>query len=170
MIVGGVAVIGFVVIGAVLFFVRRERRPKETQNAASIPKAVSEHDISDWQRYLADAETFKQTDIWSELLSLAAQKPGREARVLSSARQEVLDGELARLFPDFSARLRSDYPALTAGDVKLCCLSLVPLSTFARALCFGSVESNIIKQRKHTIKKKLCTDARGRALFEFIFN
>jgi hypothetical protein len=80
-----------------------------------------------------------------------------------------LDGELAARFADFAATLREGWPTLTTGDVKLCCMSLLPLTPFARALCFGSTETNIIKQRKHTIKKKLAADTRGRALFDFIF-
>jgi hypothetical protein len=172
--VAGMVVVALIIVGAALFFLRRGRRPKnDPQSAAPVPETASgtapDRDISDWRRYLADAEAFKQTAVWDEIARLAAQKPGREARVLSLARQEVLDGELALRFLDFAARLRAEYPALTAGDIKLCCLSLVPLSTFARALCFGSVESNIIKQRKHTIKKKLGGSPHGRALFEFIF-
>jgi hypothetical protein len=176
--VAGMVVVTLIVVGTALFFLRRGRQPKNyPQSAAPAPETAPEttpetapdHDISDWLRYSADAEAFKQTAVWNEIESLAAQKPSREARVLSLARQEVLDVELAMRFSDFAARLRAEYPALTAGDVKLCCLSLMPLSTFARALCFGSVESNIIKQRKHTIKKKLGGTPRDRALFEFIF-
>lgn len=77
--------------------------------------------------------------------------------------------ELAETFSDFATTLRNTYPALTAGDVKMCCLSLLPLSPFGRALCYGSTETNIIKQRKHTIKKKLSADAPGHALFDLIF-
>jgi hypothetical protein len=118
---------------------------------------------------LADAEIFRRTALWDELSALAAQPAGRGARVMSASRMEVLDGELAVRFADMAERLRTGWPSLTAGDVKLCCLSLLPLSTFARALCFGSTETNIIKQRKHTIKKKLSAAPPGPALFEFIF-
>jgi hypothetical protein len=119
--------------------------------------------------WLADAEGFKQTAVWAEIAELAAQRRGREARVLTTARQEVLDAELAERFAGFAAALREGWPALTGGDVKLCCLSLLPLSPFGRALCFGSTETNIVKQRKHTIKKKLGEDERGRAMFDFVF-
>jgi hypothetical protein len=118
---------------------------------------------------LIDAEIFKQTPIWAEVSALAAQPSGRDAKVLTTARQEVLDAELAVRFADFAGTLRGGYPSLTAGDVKLCCLSLLPLTPFGRALCFGSTETNIVKQRKHTVKKKLAVDARGQALFDFIF-
>jgi hypothetical protein len=166
---GGLVLLALLVGGVVVFLVRRGRATKEAKGDINLTEVTSNPDIYDWSRYLTDAEAFKQTEIWNEIVSLGAQKPGREARVLSLTRQEVLDEELSRQFSDFAAHLQADCPALTAGDVKLCCLSLLPLSTFARSLCFGSVESNIIKQRKHTIKKKLCSDTRGSALFEFIF-
>jgi len=120
--------------------------------------------------WLAEAEAFRQTAMWAEIAPLAAAKPGRDARVLTTARQDVLDADLAATFPVFAAHLRAACPPLTAGDVKLCCLSLAGLGAFGRAVCFGSTETNIIKQRKHTIKKKLSTDAGSRALFEFVFN
>jgi hypothetical protein len=119
--------------------------------------------------WLAEAETFKGTDMWAEVSALAAQRPGRDAQVLTIARQDALDGELAAVFRAFAADLPVACPSLTAGDVKFMCLSLAGLSAFGRALCFGSTETNIVKQRKYTIKKKLAADAHTRALFEFVF-
>lgn len=144
--------------------------PHTTPHSPHPLRSAAESDISEWKPYLIDAEIFKQTAIYAEIAELARQRPGREARVLPAVRQQVLETELAGRFSDFTARLRADYPALTAGDLKLCCLSLLPLSSFARALCFGSTETNIVKQRKHNIKKKMGSGGRDRALFEFIFS
>lgn len=107
--------------------------------------------------------------MYARIAELERQAADRRAQVLSHSWQEVLDRELAGIFAEFIAALHAVRPSLTAGDVKLCCLSLVPMSTFGRALCFGSTETNIIKQRKHKIKRKLTTDDGGRQLFEFIF-
>ncbi len=125
--------------------------------------------IENRQPYLDEAEVFRQTPIYAEIVELSNQKADRNARVLSLVRQDDLDGELERSFAQFRKFLREEYSALTAGDIKLACLSLVPLTSFGRALCWGSTETNIIKQRKHQIKKKLSTPS-GRALFEFIFS
>lgn len=166
-------VVAVIMVGTALFFWRkgavRSQVSIDGNDSATGRRVLPPVDTSAWKGWLVDAEIFKQSAIWAEIVSLAAQKPGREARVLPSARQEVLDGELSERFSDFAARLRADYPTLTAGDVKLCCLSLLPLSPFARALCFGSTETNIVKQRKHTIKKKMAGETPGRELFEFIF-
>jgi hypothetical protein len=153
--------------GVAFVFVRRRRLGRETTNGSPADTAIERS--PEWEKWLADVEVFKRTDIYAEIVELGAQTPGREARVLTLTRQQVLDGVLADVFSDFGTRLREEYPALTAGDVKLCCLSLAGLSPFARALCYGSTETNIVKQRKHTIKRKLAADARGRGLFEFIF-
>ncbi len=162
----GMIVVVILIAGATVLLTRRRRPEKKAHEGEGTPPAP---EISGWGRWLDDAGRFQKTEIWDEIVALAAQKPGREARVLTLSRQEALDGELGEVFSDLAATLRADYPALTAGDVKLCCLSLLPLSSFGKALCWGSTETNIIKQRKHTIKKKLWGDERGRALFEFIF-
>ncbi len=161
-VVGGVCIVVVVVVSAV--YGRRRVRPHLQAGRPVIPDAAA------WESCLAEAETFKQTPVYAEIARLAAQNPGREARVLSHSRQEALNGVLAETFDGFAATLREVCPALTAGDVKLCCLSLTGLSSFGRALCFGSTETNIIKQRKHKIKRKLASDDTGRELFEFIFS
>jgi hypothetical protein len=171
--IAGVTALAAVVAGALALRARRRGGaiPKRTGAGGDdgTGGGTMIEPLSEWRRYLADAETFKRTEIWSEVVALAAQTPGRAARVLTSARQEVLDEALTATFSDFAAALRKNYPTLTAGDVKLCCLSLLPLSVFGRALCYGSTETNIIKQRKHTIKRKLTTDPHGNRIFDFIF-
>jgi hypothetical protein len=163
-------------VGGVVFVSRRGRSAADRAagdrafgDLAAIEAAIDPDERTGWRRWLVDAEIFRQTPLWAEIATLAEQTPGREARVMSTARQDSLDGERAARFADFSAAIRGEWPSLTTGDVKLCCLSLLPLTPFARALCFGSTETNIIKQRKHTIKKKLASTPRGRAMFEFIF-
>ena len=170
--VGGAAIAAaFIVGGALLFFVLQRRRRVVSTVSGGRPVT----DISDWSRYLTDAGAFRQTPLWAEITELAGQPRGRGARVMSLAKQEALERELAVGFAHFAVRLQSEYPSLTAGDVKLCCLSLAGLSTWARALCFGSTETNIGQQRKYKVKRKMeldphgKPDPRGAALFDFIF-
>ena len=122
-----------------------------------------------YKRHLISAEIFKQTPIYGEILELAAQSKSRYTKVLNTSRQQVLDAKLGEVFGEFAAGLETAYPLLTDNYIKLCCLSLLPLSTFAKALCFGSTETNIVKQRKHQIKKKMGCHDGSPALFEFIF-
>jgi hypothetical protein len=163
--------IAFILGGSVLLLMLQRRRRVISQ--ASDRRVAT--DISDWNRYKADAKAFKQTEIYVEIDTLAGQPRGRGARVLSLTKQETLDRELAVGFAHFAVRLQSEYPSLTAADVKLCCLSLCGLSSWGCALCFGSTETNIVKQRKHKMKHKIevnadgKTDPRGMALFDFIF-
>ncbi len=167
-----VGVVVLVALGAVGFVRRRRGSGAAAGSGASLAGSGSgtRFDEASWRHYLVDAEVFKQTPVWAEITELAGQEAGRGAKVMSLARQEALDRELARAFAGYGERLREECPALTAGDVKLCCLSLLPLSSFGRALCYGSTETNIIKQRKHQIKKKLATARNGHELFEFIFS
>jgi hypothetical protein len=162
----GLGCVVFLSVVCMLFFMRRKfalfrKVLTPGQSLDESPRV----DISDWERYLADVARFRATAIYSEIAGLAGQSPGRKARVLSLSRQNALDRELAVVFAHFSVRLQREYPSLTPGDIKLCCLSLAGLSSWGRALCFGSTETNIIRQRKHNIKQKL-----NPALFEFIFS
>jgi hypothetical protein len=165
--IGGVLMVLAAVVAGGMFLAKRSR-PSPSAGTTPPPQEEKEGDnfpLPEWRTWLVDAEIFKQTPIWAEVSALAAQPSGRDAKVLPTARQEVLDAELAERFADFGGTLRSGWPSLTAGDVKLCSLSLLPLTPFARALCFGSTETNIVKQRKHTVKKTGAAAARARALF-----
>jgi len=161
-----VAVIVCVVASAiaVAVWLRGRHVPKPTARAERLRR-----NSSAWRHHLESGEAFMKTPVYAEVAELERQPADRHARVLSHSRQEALDGELARVFHRFIAELRTECPSLTDGDVKLCCLSLVPLSSFGRALCFGSTETNIIKQRKHKIKRKMDTREDAHSLFEFIF-
>jgi hypothetical protein len=162
LVTGGVFVVVLMVGIAVM---ERRRRVGRSTADSTVRNGIESAEEEGWR---ADAEAFTLTPIYAEIVELERQPADRRARVLSFARQEVLDTELAEHFGEFAGLLREVCPVLTPGDVKLCCLSLTPLSTFGRALCFGSTETNIIKQRKHKIKRKLTTD-QGRQLFDFIF-
>jgi hypothetical protein len=157
----------FVVAGVAGIAVSERRRRVATATADSATRDVVER--GEWDGWRAGAEAFMLTPLYDEITELERQSPGRHARVLPLARQQELDAVLGEHFAEFAARLREVCPGLTPGDVKLCCLSLTGLSTFGRALCFGSTETNIVKQRKHKIKQKLTADPVGRRLFEFIF-
>ena len=179
LILGLMLVISVLVTGAVFFMHKKIALLRKISAPAGTEKSTSDGprytDISDWERYRVDAAKFRETAIYSEITELTGQPRGRGARVMSLVKQEALDRELAVGFAHFAVRLQSEYPSLTSGDVKLCCLSLAGLSHYAQALCFGSTETNIIRQRKYKIKRKMeldtngTPDPRGVALFEYIF-
>ncbi len=163
-----IGTIAAAVLAAALFLVRLRRTrfaktpamPQESRPAPPHP--------DDYKRHLISAEIFKQNQVYAEITELARQKRSRDTKILNAARQGVLEEKLGEVFAEFISELKSTC-TLTDNDVKLCCLSLLPLSTFAKSICFGSVEANIVKQRKHQIKKKMGDTREGAALFEFIF-
>lgn len=119
--------------------------------------------------YLLQANTFMKTPIYEEITELGKQKKDKNIKILTYNKQDTLKEELDRIFDDFIQDLKDREANLTENDIKLCCLSLLPLTTLTKALCYGSTEINIIKQRKHQIKKKLANKPENLSLFEFIF-
>lgn len=167
------AVMGSLIIAlVVILYLRRKRsvKHKAGRNIAHDNNPAEEQALQlACQSYLIQAEIFKQTPIYTEIIGLAEQERNTDTKILNFRRQEVLDEELRRVFSKFAEKLKSQY-LLTDNDIKLCCLSLLPLSTFSKALCYGSTEINIIKQRKHHIKRKMGgKSSEGILLFRFIF-
>jgi hypothetical protein len=120
--------------------------------------------------YHLQAEMFRQTPIYAEIKELEKQHRDQYVRVLTYEKQDQLQRELDRFFGNFQEDLRRLDARLSRNDIKLCCLSLLPVNSFAKALCFGSTEINIIKQRKYYIKKKMTEESANTQLFDFIFS
>ncbi len=120
--------------------------------------------------YLIQADLFKETSLYTEIQTLGRQTKNTDARVLNYNKQEQLRTELQKFFPTFVSDLNTRASKLTEKDIQLCCLSLLPINNFTKALCFGSTDTNIIKQRKFQIRKKMLDDSYCQLLFEFIFD
>jgi hypothetical protein len=123
----------------------------------------------DFSAYLLEADVFVNTPIFLELKKLESQPRNNKATVLNYEKQETLQKEINRIFKIFNQHLRETEVNLTQNDIRLCCLSLLPLNSFAKALSFGSTEMSVVKQRKHYIKKKMTDNSHNDALFNFIF-
>ncbi|WP_298646615.1 hypothetical protein [uncultured Proteiniphilum sp.] len=152
-------------------FIFSKRRTVELEKLNSAIQ--SKKDVSQslsYNAYLLQAKIFEQTPIYAEIKELEKQNKGRDMRVLSYEKQDQLQRELDSLFENFQEDLRGIDAKLTQNDIKLCCLSLLPINSFAKALCFGSTEINIIKQRKYHIKKKMSEESDNVLLFDFIFS
>ena len=150
-------------------FIRKKRTELDRLTSAIQSKEDEKNAIS-YHTYLLQADMFMQTPIYGEIKQLEKQQNCRECRVLTNSKQEQLQQELGRIFEFFQHDLNNLGANLTANDIKLCCLSLLPLSTYSKALCFGSTETGIIKQRKHYIKKKMKQESDCALLFDFIFS
>lgn len=122
-----------------------------------------------YNTYLIQADVFMKTSIYEEILELGEQKKGREMMILNNRKQNILDEELNKIFREFIDDMMQIDSNLTENDLKLCCLSLLPLNSRTKAICYGSTEINIIKQRKHQIKKKMSRKPENLLLFDFIF-
>jgi|GEM_PF-6481575 hypothetical protein len=140
------------------------------QLTSEIKLKMEEKQAIGYSSYLLQADIFKQTPIYATIKQLEKQQENGQCRVLTYERQDLLEKELDRVFENFQKELCEIDANLTANDIKLCCLSLLPLSTYAKAVCFGSTETNIIKQRKHYIKKKMTQESDNVLLFDFIFS
>ena len=120
--------------------------------------------------YLLQADIFMQTPIYKKIKQLENQnKTGNDILILTYEKQDHLQRELKRSFSNFINDLEKCGAKLTSNDIKLCCLSLLPLTALGKAVCFGACETNSIKQRKHYIKKKMTKESDNRSLFDFIF-
>ena len=153
----------------VYFFFRKKKRELD-RLTSDIQSKEDEKSTISYHTYLLQADMFMQTPVYREIKQLEKQQRSRECRVLSYLKQEELQYEMDRAFEFFQHDLHSLGVNLTANDIKLCCLSLLPLSTYCKALCFGSTETGIIKQRKHYIKKKMKQESDNASLFDFIFS
>ncbi|MBF6628680.1 MAG: hypothetical protein ITG04_09305 [Proteiniphilum sp.] len=153
----------------VYFFFRKKKRELD-RLTSDIQSKEDERSTISYHTYLLQADIFMQTPIYGEIKQLEKQQKSRECRVLTNSKQEQLQQELGRIFEFFQHDLNNLGANLTANDIKLCCLSLLPLSTYSKALCFGSTETGIIKQRKHYIKKKMKQESDCALLFDFIFS
>ena len=153
----------------VYFFFRKKNRELD-RLTSDIQSKEDERSTISYHTYLLQADIFMQTPIYGEIKQLEKQQKSRECRVLTNSKQEQLQHELGRIFEFFQHDLNNLGANLTANDIKLCCLSLLPLSTYCKALCFGSTETGIIKQRKHYIKRKMKQESDSALLFDFIFS
>lgn len=171
-------VMGCVIIIPVSTLIYYNRKKKKESVTDSRLQTRSNHtteprhtdtDLMKFSPFLIQAEIFKQTTIYKDIVELGQQEKTKAVKVLSYTHQATLQQELHASFKDFIASIRNLDANLTENDIKLCCLSLLPLTSFAKVLCYGSTEINIIKQRKHQIKKKLCKNAENKCFFESIF-
>jgi len=151
-----------------LFF-KQKKRELDRLTSDIQSKEIEMSTIS-YHTYLLQADIFMQTPIYGEIKKLEKQQKNRECHVLSYSKQKELQREMDRVFEFFLHDLNNLEINLTSNDIKLCCLSLLPLSTYCKALCFGSTETGIIKQRKHYIKNKMKQESDCALLFDFIFS
>lgn len=150
-------------------FSKRKKAELEKLNSAILSKKDINQSLS-YNTYLLQAEIFKQTTIYAEIKELEKQDKSKNIKVLTYEKQDHLQRELDTLFENFQKDLRCINTRLSQNDIKLCCLSLLPINSFGKALCFGSTEINVIKQRKYYIKKKMTEESDNTLLFDFIFS
>lgn len=113
---------------------------------------------------------FKKLPIYTKIKYLSDQKRDKSRIILTYPEQDILTAEINRIFSRLIESLNKSYPALTGDDIKLCCLSLLKLSTYNISLCFTVSGVNAIKQRKHRIKSKMTDFSGDSLLYDFIFS
>ncbi len=179
-------VLAFVVC-SVIFYLFHKKKAKEQKEFQSLLNQYKDGEIElnqldklieskksystqlTFQAYLIQTELFKETSIYTEMQTLGKQTKSKDAKVFNYQKQEQLQIELQKYFSTFISDLKTYSSKLTEKDTLLCCLSLLPINTFTKALCLGSTDTNIVKQRKFQIRKKMPKDSFCQLFFEFIF-
>ena len=151
------------------FFFKQKKEELKKLDAVINLKIEKSQTIA-YNNFLIEADVFKKSPVYPEIKQLELLKKDNNTKVLTYEKQLQLEKEIEKIFPNFIQELTNSKSNLTSNDIKLCCLSLLPLTTFAKALCFGSTETNVIKQRKHNIKKKMTMESDNLFLFNFIFS
>lgn len=150
-------------------FSKRKKKELDQLNETILSRK-DVHQSLCYNAYLIQSEIFKETQIYKEIKVLEKQDRTRDVKVLTYEKQAQLQREFDRYFENFQRDLHGMDVKLSENDIKLCCLSLLPVSSFGKALCFGSTEINVIKQRKYYLKKKMTEDSDNKLLFDFIFS
>lgn len=107
------------------------------------------------------AQTLETADRGKRFLAdlLIAQSPvlkslSKEAKYIEEGRWPAIAGEVDRFHNQYTKRLRSDYPALTEQDLRVCCLILLRFSTSSLAVFLG-ISSASVTKRKQRIKERM---------------
>jgi len=173
--IGALVLVFSLIIGLLLYFQNKKRgisfkQKKEELNKleSTIDQKRKESQAIDYNKFLIEADVFKNIPIYFEIKQMELLKKDNYTKVLTYEKQLQLQEEIEKFFPNFIQELKNAETNLTSNDIRLCCLSLLPLTVFTKALCFGSTETNIVKQRKYQIKKKM-TESNDILLFNFIF-
>ena len=118
---------------------------------------------------LLQCEIFKRTKMFACIQELNQQKENEKSKeILNNKEQERLKQEINNVFGTTINNLRENYPVLTDDDLLFCCLSLLKLPNLTISMCFGTTNTNRIKQRKFRIKEKM-NGLGSTFLFDFIF-
>ena len=114
---------------------------------------------------------FKMKDIYLIIEQLKEQDKviRKDKKVLKVEEQIILQEEISLCFSEFTQSLQEVCPQLNDDDIKLCCLTKLGLSLNVICLCFGSTNTNSIRQRKYKLKKKLTEESNNVELFYSIF-
>lgn len=110
---------------------------------------------------------FKMTGIYATIEQL--QVPDRDRKVLNQKERNLLHNELFSCFPEFIQAIKTECPSMTEDDLKLCCLSKLGLPLTVICLCFGVIGTDAVRQRKHSLKKKMLEENNCDLLYYSIF-
>jgi tetratricopeptide (TPR) repeat protein len=115
------------------------------------------------------SEKIRKTEIFSRIEYLSSQAKNNPPKILSYQEQDIMKKEISHIFDAFINSLRENCLLLTEEDTLFCCLSILKFSNLTLSLCFGSSDTNKIKQRKFRIKEKMTKETDNSFLFDFIF-
>lgn len=100
---------------------------------------------------------FEQSDIYKKVYAISQQSSIEEKKrkVLTTVEQEKLQRTIFEIYEEYVSFLRNEYPRLVEKDILLLCLQKTKLSSLTIALCFGSINTQAINQRKSRLKDRM---------------
>ena len=179
-------IIGFCLIFLLMFIIliilKRDKQKKEDsrQRETEIKKLINqiktteqtieELEIRKNENEELQCKIFKMKDIYKTIEQLMEQDQiKKDKRVLKLEERIVLQEEIFLCFSEFIQSLQETCPQLNDDDIKLCCLTKLNLPLSVICLCFGSIGTNNIRQRKYKLKKKMTKESDNAQLFYSIF-
>lgn len=100
---------------------------------------------------------FEQSEIYQRVYFLSQQNEieAKQRKVMTTDELEKLQQTIFEIYKEYVSFLKKEHPRFTEKDILLLCLQKTKLTSRTIALCFGSVSTQAINQRKSRLKQKL---------------
>ena len=170
-IIAGVFALLFLIVLRI-FMLRRKQKNIE-QEEESHQENPDQEKLKLLQDQVDDLQCkmFRMKPVYAKIQQLSQQGkiPREGKKVLNPQDRILLKEEITVCFAELIHQLKTAYPSIKDEDIELCCLAKLGLPLTVICLCFGFVESDSLRQRKHQLKRKLEKEYNSPELFRSIF-
>lgn len=113
-----------------------------------------EIDIEKVKAQLQETDFYKKAQNILNYQNVASTKSANKPE-LTNDDQKLLIKEINHLIPDYTSRLRKNFPALTDKDIFFCCIHLTGFSTQDLGVILSRTPNSIYKRRDSMLEKKM---------------